>query len=141
MEIAMHAEAMMSTHPEVHGDVDKALIRCIETCMDCAQVCLSCADACLSEEMVAKLRQCIRLNLDCADLCSTVVKLMSRRTGSNDFILKHLVDVCAEACGICADECQKHADRHEHCRVCAETCTQCLRACRDASAEVLLPRQ
>jgi hypothetical protein len=137
----MHAEAMMSTHPQVHGDVEKLLIRCIEACMDCAQVCRSCADACLAEEMVGELRQCIRLDLDCADLCTAVATLMARRTGSNDVILKHLVDTCAEACGICADECQKHGDRHEHCRVCAETCRECLRACREASSEILLPRQ
>lgn len=137
----MHAEAILSTHPEIHGDLDKTLVRCIEACLDCAQVCRSCADACLAEEMVAELRQCIRNDLDCADLCSAAAAIMSRQTGSNDFVLKHLVDVCAEACGICAEECQKHAGRHEHCRVCAETCRDCMEACRAASAEVLLPRQ
>jgi hypothetical protein len=133
----MHAEAMMSTHPKVQGEVDTVLTRCI----DCEQVCRSCADACLSEEMVAMLRQCIRLDLDCADLCSAVASIMSRRTGSNDEVLKHLVDTCAEACRICADECAKHGDRHEHCRVCAETCRACEGACRAASPAILLPRQ
>lgn len=137
----MHAEAMMSTHPKVRGDVDPVLIRCIEACLDCEQVCRSCADACLAEDTVTMLRQCIRLDLDCADLCSAVAAIMSRRTGSNDEVLKHLVDTCAEACRICADECKKHGDRHEHCKVCAETCRNCERACRDASPAILLPKQ
>jgi hypothetical protein len=137
----MHTEAMMSTHPKVHGEVDNTLIRCIEACLDCEQVCRSCADACLSEEDVTMMRQCIRLDLDCADLCSAVASIMSRRTGSNDEVLKHLVDVCAEAGRICADECGRHGDRHAHCKVCAETCRDCERACREASPAILLPRQ
>jgi hypothetical protein len=137
----MHAEAMMSMHPKVRGEVDTVLTRCIEACLDCEQVCRSCADACLSEDMVTMLRQCIRLDLDCADLCGAVASIMSRRTGSNDEVLKRLVDVCAEACRICADECTKHGDRHQHCKVCAETCRECERACREASPAILLPRQ
>jgi hypothetical protein len=137
----MHAEVMMSTHPKVNGDVDTVLTRCIEACMDCEQVCRSCADACLSEEMVTMLRQCIRLALDCADLCGAVASIMSRRTGSNDEVLKHLVDTCAEACRICADECVKHASKHAHCKVCADTCRATEEACRAASPAILLPRQ
>lgn len=137
----MHAEAMMSAHPKVHGEVDTVLTRCIEACIDCAQVCRACADACLSEEMVAMLRRCIRLDLDCADLCDATAAIMARRTSSNDEVLKHLVDTCAEACRICADECVKHSAQHAHCKVCAETCRACEQACRDASPAILLPRQ
>jgi hypothetical protein len=66
---------------------------------------------------------------------------MSRRTGSNDEVLKHLVDTCAEACRICADECVKHASKHAHCKVCADTCRATEEACRAASPAILLPRQ
>ena len=38
-----------------------------------------------------------------------------------------------EACRLCAQECDDHASRHEHCRVCAEACRACERACRDAA--------
>ncbi|MBS0550629.1 MAG: four-helix bundle copper-binding protein [Proteobacteria bacterium] len=137
----MHAEAMMSTHPQVQGAVDPVLTHAIEACIDCAQVCRACADACLGEEMVAMMRRCIRLDLDCADLCDATASILARRTSSNDEVLKHLVDTCAEACRICADECAKHGQQHEHCKVCAETCRACEQACRDASPAILLPRQ
>ena len=51
----MHAQQMISTHPHVGGNVNDALIGCIEECYDCAQTCTSCADACLGEQTVQKL--------------------------------------------------------------------------------------
>ena len=57
----MHAREMIGTHPAVQGQINDALIRCIEECYSCAQTCTSCADACLSERMVQELTQCIRL--------------------------------------------------------------------------------
>ena len=65
----MQATQMIQTHPDVQGNMNEALVRCIEECYSCAQTCTSCADACLAEGMVEQLRQCIRLNLDCADVC------------------------------------------------------------------------
>ena len=32
----MHIEAMIRTHPQLRGNLDTALIRCIEACHDCA---------------------------------------------------------------------------------------------------------
>ncbi|WP_328468742.1 hypothetical protein OHA21_52575 [Actinoplanes sp. NBC_00393] len=37
----------------------------------------------------------------------------------------------SQACTACADECESHAGRHEHCRICAEACRVCEQACRD----------
>ena len=34
----------------------------------------------------------------------------------------------------CGDECEQHAQMHEHCRVCAEACRRCERACADLLA-------
>jgi hypothetical protein len=34
------------------------------------------------------------------------------------------------ACRLCADECERHAGRHEHCRLCAQACRTCEHACR-----------
>ena len=66
----MHAQEIISTHPQVHGQTNDALIRCIEECYSCAQTCTSCADACLAEDNIKSLTQCIRLDLDCADVCN-----------------------------------------------------------------------
>lgn len=128
----MHAQEMISTHPDVKVQVDSALIHCIEECYDCGQVCVSCADACLVEDEVARLRQCIRLNIDCSDVCFATGSIATRRTGSNEELLRSMLETCAFACRRCAEECEKHAAHHEHCRLCAETCRRCEEACEGA---------
>ena len=128
----MHAQQMISTHPHVRGNTNDALIRCIEECYDCAQTCASCADACLGEEMVQQLTQCIRTCLDCSDVCLTTGELSTRRTGSNERLIASMLQVCEEACRLCAEECERHASIHEHCRVCAESCRRCEQACQAA---------
>lgn len=135
----MHVQQMISTHPSVRGSVNAALIQCIEACYDCAQTCTVCADACLAEDMVKDLIQCIRLNLDCADVCSAAGAIASRRTGTDEVTIKRMLEVCAETCRLCGEECERHADRHEHCRICADSCRRCETACRDA-AETISPR-
>jgi hypothetical protein len=120
-----------SMHPDVRGSTNDALIRCIEECYSCAQTCTSCADACLAEEMVKELTQCVRLNLDCADVCNITGRIATRRTGSDDELIRRMLVTCAAACRLCGDECERHASRHEHCRICAETCRQCMQACQE----------
>src|SRR5206468_8389118 len=105
----MHAREMIGTHPAVQGQISDALIRCIEECYSCAQTCTSCADACLSERMVQELTQCIRLDLDCADICNITGRILTRRTGSDDEVMRRMLSVCAAACRLCAEECQRHA--------------------------------
>ena len=132
----MHTQAMISTHPDVRGNVNVALLKAIDLCFDCAQACTACADACLAEKDVAELTQCIRLNLDCADLCLAAAAIASRRTGSNERIVKGVIEVCAEACRLCAEECNRHGPKHTHCGLCAEACLECQRACRAAGASI-----
>lgn len=132
----MHVREMIASHADVKGNVNEALIRCIEECYDCAQSCLSCADACLAEESVSALRQCIRLNLDCADVCVATGAVASRRTGSNEEVIRLMLQACATACNLCGDECARHADMHEHCSICAESCRRCARSCVDAGQSI-----
>lgn len=128
----MHTEQMISTHPDVRGNINKSLIEAINEAYDCAIACTSCADACVAEEMVAQLRQCIRLNLDCADVCAATATVASRRTGSNEDVIRRMLDACIAACQVCGEECARHASHHEHCRVCAESCRRCAAACQAA---------
>ena len=132
----MHAHEMIRTHPHVKGNANDALIRCIEECYDCAQVCISCADACLGEPMVSQLTQCIRLNMDCADVCATTGKVATRRTGSNEEVIRHMLDACMAACRLCGDECDRHAAQHAHCGICAEACRRCEHSCQQALASL-----
>jgi hypothetical protein len=128
----MQTNQMIATHPDVRGNVNQNLVDAIDAAYACAQTCTSCADACLAEHMVAQLRQCIRLNLDCADVCDAFATLGSRRTGSNEEVIRKLLEACITACRVCGEECQRHAAMHEHCRVCAESCRQCETACQSA---------
>jgi hypothetical protein len=82
--------------------------------------------------MVEQLRQCIRLNLDCADVCAATAQLANRRTGSNEEVIRKMLDACTAACRACAEECERHAAQHEHCRICADACRRCELACQQA---------
>ena len=123
---------MIAAYPEAAGNSDSVLLHCIKECYACAQVCTSCADACLAEESVAGLRQCIRLDLDCADLCATAGRLATRHTGGISLLVVEILNACALACRLCADECARHAEQMEHCRLCAEACNRCEEACSAA---------
>lgn len=133
----MHAREMISTHPHVKGKTNDALVRCINECYDCAQTCIACADACLGEQSVQELTQCIRLNQDCADVCNATGAVATRRTGSNEELIRSMLEACGMACRICAEECERHAGKHEHCRICAESCRRCEQACQDARKSMM----
>ena len=128
----MYAHQMISTHPHVKGNVNKALIESIEECYSCAQACTSCADACLGEPMVQQLTQCIRLNLDCADICSATGSVSTRRSGSNQESIRSMLRACADICVLCGEECRRHAAAHAHCRICADACMACAQSCERA---------
>lgn len=132
----MRSRDMIRTHPDVQDALSERLVRCIDECFACAQACTVCADACLAEGSVEHLRQCIRLDLDCADICLAAGMLASRRTGSNEPVLRQTLELCAAACRTCAEECGRHAEVHEHCRICAEACRSCQQACEDAIRDV-----
>ena len=127
----VHAQEMIETHP-AEPILDTAVLsRCIEACYDSSLSCTACADACLGEEDVKTLVRCIRLNLDCADVCATTGNVLSRQTAFEPALAKAVVRACAEACRVCGDECDGHADHMEHCRVCAESCRECEQACNE----------
>jgi hypothetical protein len=128
----MHVQQILATHPDVRGSVNGTLLTAVECLFDCAQACIACADACLAESDVDTLKQCIRLNLDCADVCKATGSLASRRTGSNERLLRAMLLTCQTACELCEQECGRHTD-HPHCRICAEACRECRSACRDAA--------
>ncbi|MBA0049429.1 four-helix bundle copper-binding protein [Streptomyces sp. AJS327] len=121
---------MVRTYPADLGGVNREkLTRCIQECLACSQACTACADACLAEPHVVELVKCVRTDLDCADICDVTGRVLSRHTGYDANITLSQLRACATACRSCADECELHGDRHEHCRICAEACRRCERAC------------
>jgi hypothetical protein len=108
----------------------------VEECYACAQACTACADACVGEAQVSSLVQCIRACMDCADICAMAGAVATRRSGSNEVLIRQALGLCEAACRICAEECERHAGHHAHCRICAEACRACERACRDAGQSI-----
>jgi hypothetical protein len=96
----------------------------------CAATCDACADACLAEDMVADLRRCIVTDLNCADICRMSAPVLGRQTEADFPLLRSLALVCEAACSACADECEKHAEMHAHCKHCAIACRTCAEQCR-----------
>jgi hypothetical protein len=105
------------------------LVACIEACFDCTQACTSCADSDLGEDSVVELRRCIATCLNCADVCSSAGSVLSRPWGYEAALTRAILETCRLACAQCAEECERHAHMHEHCRVCAEACRRCEHAC------------
>ena len=122
-------QAMLASHPQTMAEGNSALGADAHLIADCAQICTSCADACLAEPMVAELTRCIRLNLDCADVCLATSRVITRQTQPSATLWHDLLTACATICRLCAQECERHAAMHEHCRICAEHCRHCAEVC------------
>jgi len=118
---------ILQTLPGEHGQEQDEMSECLKACVDCAAVCSVCSAACLMEENLGALRQCILLDLNCAKICEATAGVLARRVGLGREILL----ACAQACRLCADECDKHASMHAHCRVCADACRRAEKACSD----------
>ena len=126
---------LLATYPGDLGKVDRdRLVACIEACIACAQACTACADADLADDDVATLRKCIRSCLDCADVCEATGRVLSRHTDDDANVTRSVLEACATTCRAGGDECHRHAEHHEHCRVCEEICRRCEQACRDLLA-------
>ena len=121
---------MLGTHPQKSPMDATVLGECVEACFECAAVCTACADSCLSESGVADLIACIRTDLDCADVCDATGRILSRQSSPGWKLIRAQLESCAAACAVCAEECDKHASEHEHCRVCAEACRRCEQSCK-----------
>lgn len=124
----MPIRKMIAAHPDAAGHVNEPLAEAVRHAMDCAVTCVACADACLAEAM--DMRQCVRTCLDCADICDATMKLAMRRTGSNNAVLRSMLQTCIDTCEACAAECEQHD--HKHCQICAAACRQCAADCRRA---------
>jgi len=94
---------------------------------DCANACNYCTTACLGEDNVKMMVNCIRLDIDCAAICSLTASFIARGSAHG----KHLLKECAELCGLCAAECEKHTHM-QHCADCARACRVCEAACKAA---------
>ena len=128
----MSIRKMISMHPDVAGHNNEPLGDAVHHAMYCAMMCMSCADACMAEEM--DMRQCVRTCSDCSDVCTATAKLGARRSGSNEKVLKDMLELCARVCDACAKECEGHDN--PHCKLCAQICRETAEDCRKAAMTI-----
>jgi uncharacterized membrane protein len=126
-----YARQLLDTYPGEVGADPGALVAAIDALSDCAQACVADADDDLREHNLADMVKCIRLCWDCADVCSATMSVVSRQTAHEASVIRPLLEACIAICRTCGDECQRHAQHHEHCRVCEQACRRCEQACRD----------
>jgi Domain of Unknown Function (DUF326) len=126
-----YAKQLLDMYPGTLNVDSGLLARTIDALNDCAQACIADADDDLSERNLSEMVKCIRLCLDCADVCTATVGVTSRQTAYDANVTKPLLEACVATCKSCGDECERHAQMHEHCRVCAEACRRCEQACRE----------
>lgn len=129
--MASLAKRMLNVYPRTFDADADVLARCIDACYECAQDCTACADSDLAEDDVVDLVKCVRLDLDCADLCVATGRVVGRQTEYDANVTRAALEACVASCRACGDECERHADHHEHCRICAVSCRACEKACRD----------
>ena len=126
-----YTRQMLDTYPRTLVVDASVLAAAVDAIRDCAQACAADADADLNEQNLAEMVKCIRLCLDCADVCTATIGVTSRQTEYDANVSKALLEACVAACKSCGDECERHSQIHEHCRVCAEACRRCEDACRE----------
>jgi hypothetical protein len=129
-----YARQLLDTYPGTVTADAGALAAAIDALSDCAQACTADVDADLSEQNLAEMVTCIRLCLDCADVCTATIGVTSRQASYDASVARPLLQACVAICKSCGDECEQHAQMHEHCRVCEQACRRCEQACRQLLA-------
>jgi hypothetical protein len=129
-----YARQLLDTYPGTVSVDAGVLASAIGALSDCAQACIADVDADLSEQNLTEMVTCIRLCLDCADVCTVTLGVTSRQASYDASVTRPLLEACVAICKSCGDECERHAQMHEHCRVCEQACRVCEQACRQLLA-------
>jgi uncharacterized membrane protein len=126
-----YARQLLDAYPGTLNADAGVLAATIDALSDCAQACIADADDNLREENLAEMVRCIRLCWDCADVCTATLGVVTRQAAYDASVTRPLLEACVAVCKSCGDECERHAHRHEHCRVCEQACRRCEQACRE----------
>lgn len=96
----------------------------LQAIMECMIVCIACSVKCIEEGHKKTAILCA----ECADVCDLAIKSASSQSEFNN----HIMELCAQVCQRCAEECRKM--QVQHCIECAEACNQCAEACSTAQS-------
>lgn len=128
MNSTMQMMQMHAKDPSL-SDADMAMMQeCIEACSACEQACTMCASCMMGSEAEGAMH--MEMCMNTADMCNTTMRMMLRPAGMNMPAMMAMFEATIMQCNACADECMKHADMHEDCKMCAEVCRQCAMACQ-----------
>jgi hypothetical protein len=124
-----YARQILDTYKLEHR-LDRGILgETIDALYDCIQACIVDTDADLGEHDLADMVRCVRLCLHCTDVCTAAAGVLSRPAEYDAGVVRPLLESCVAICASCGDECERHAQMHDHCRVCAGACRQCEQAC------------
>jgi hypothetical protein len=119
----------MVAHIRTMENMDPAMLRCIDNCVDCAAICTETVMHCLEMGGEHAAPGHIRLLLDCAEICQTSANFMLRHSELHG----RTCGVCAEVCERCAEDCARFTDDAVM-QQCAEMCRTCAQSCREMAA-------
>ena len=122
----MHTESLSSKDMPMMG-MDMAMMQeCIEACSAAEQATTMCADSMMGDAMMMCRSMCMNM----ADMSNTMMRSMMRPAGMESSSMMAMLTATMMMATACADECIKHAEMSEECRMCAEVCRQCAMACQ-----------
>ena len=87
--------------------------------------------------MQACMMDCAPACMNCADMCNTMLRAMLRMSGMTPAVMVSMLEACIAMCQLCMDECMRHAEMSEVCRMCAQSCQACMDACMAMRESVL----
>lgn len=107
--------------------MDMAMMQeCIEACSAAEQATIMCADSMMGDAMMMCRSMCMNM----ADMSNTMMRSMMRPAGMEQQSMMAMLTATMMMATACADECMKHADMSDECRMCAEVCRQCAMTCQ-----------
>lgn len=131
---AVSATAVLLIAGGQQGNVERpwadrnAYLQCSRACDDCARVCDACGVYCAQLVATGK-KEYLQTSQSCQD-CAAVCRAASGVAARHKPFSGLIGAACAEACGLCADSCERFQDDLMMQR-CAEECRSCAKACRN----------
>jgi hypothetical protein len=120
------APALARQQPHPEPAAAPAAMR--EALAQAGRACRACSREALSAGLHSELQRCIELTLVCAEVCAAAGRAADLLE-ADEPTLASVISACAAACRRCAEECEVHADAHDHCRACAVACRRCEAEC------------
>jgi hypothetical protein len=102
---------------------------CIDLCAASHVMCLETANYAADADRSIAPVQLIALLSDCAEICQSTANSMVRKSALHTTLCR----ACADACDICARECERQSGDRQL-ALCAATCRRCAASCRQMAA-------